>query len=599
MPDFSTFTEFFTTTDPTLIGIGVLGLLLIILIFRRPKDRAAPLQETLAARDAELQEARNAGSRADALAAERKTEIDRLNGDLSKLRLKLEEDASAARDAAARISSLETELRGEREEAEATVDRHKATLMERDAQADALREQVRGLTESGTAKSDEISTLRSRVSQLEADLRAADALAKTTAERTAEALRDLRAQISERDGQVRDLRARLDQAGADKQALTGQVNKLQAELKAQGEAAAEKIEIRSKVRDDMEAKFGELAREALKVQGEAFSKTNIEKLTATLTPLKEHVGHFERELKAVHQATVDDRAALKAEIRNLTQRSEAISKEATALTRALKSDQQKQGAWGEMILSSILERSGLREGEEYETQAHRTGTDGERLRPDVVVRIPGGKSLVVDSKVSLVAYTDAVNAETEEEAAAARKRHVASIRAHINGLSGKAYQAAEDLTVDYVILFVPIEGALSEALREDGALTEYALERHITIATPTTLMMALRTVSHVWAVERRNRNAEEIAKRAGLLYDKVVGFVSSMEGVGTRLRQAQDSYDVAIGQLSQGSGNLLRQTEMLKTLGARTTKSIGMEFETTGELPAPDDQVTVGTEAAE
>ena len=599
MPEFSTFTEFFTTTDPTLIGIGVLGLLLIILIFRRPKDRAAPLQETLAARDAELQEARNAGSRADALAAERKTEIDRLNGDLSKLRLKLEEDASAARDAAARISSLETELRGEREEAEATVDRHKATLMERDAQADALREQVRGLTESGTAKSDEISTLRSRVSQLEADLRAADALAKTTAERTAEALRDLRAQISERDGQVRDLRARLDQAGADKQALTGQVNKLQAELKAQGEAAAEKIEILSKVRDDMEAKFGELAREALKVQGEAFSKTNIEKLTATLTPLKEHVGHFERELKAVHQATVDDRAALKAEIRNLTQRSEAISKEATALTRALKSDQQKQGAWGEMILSSILERSGLREGEEYETQAHRTGTDGERLRPDVVVRIPGGKSLVVDSKVSLVAYTDAVNAETEEEAAAARKRHVASIRAHINGLSGKAYQAAEDLTVDYVILFVPIEGALSEALREDGALTEYALERHITIATPTTLMMALRTVSHVWAVERRNRNAEEIAKRAGLLYDKVVGFVSSMEGVGTRLRQAQDSYDVAIGQLSQGSGNLLRQTEMLKTLGARTTKAIGMEVETTGELPAPDDQVTVGTEAAE
>jgi DNA recombination protein RmuC len=592
MPEFSTYTEFFTTTDPTLIGIGVLGLLLIILIFRRPRDRTAPLEAALAARDAELREAQNAGSRADALAAERKTEIDRLNGDLSKLRLKLEEDASAARDAAARISSLETELRGEREEAEAAAARHEATLTERDAQADALREQVRGLTEAGTAKSDEISTLKSRISQLEADLRAAETLAKTTAERTSETLKDLRAQISERDGQVRDLRAKLDQAGTEKQALTGQVNKLQAELKAQGEAAAEKIEILSKVRADMEAKFGELAREALKIQGEAFSKTNIEKLTATLTPLKEHVGHFERELKAVHQATVDDRAALKAEIRNLTQRSEAISKEATALTRALKSDQQKQGAWGEMILANILERSGLREGEEYETQAQRTGTEGERLRPDVVVRIPGGKSLVVDSKVSLVAYTDAVNAETEEEAAAARKRHVASIRSHINGLSGKAYQAAEDLTVDYVILFVPIEGALSEALREDGALTEYALERHITIATPTTLMMALRTVSHVWAVERRNRNAEEIAKRAGLLYDKVVGFVSSMEGVGTRLRQAQDSYDVAIGQLSQGSGNLLRQTEMLKTLGARTTKSIGMEFETAGELPPPDDPVT-------
>jgi DNA recombination protein RmuC len=232
-----------------------------------------------------------------------------------------------------------------------------------------------------------------------------------------------------------------------------------------------------------------------------------------------------------------------------------------------------------MILANILERSGLREGEEYETQAHRTGPNGEQLRPDVVVRIPGGKSLVVDSKVSLVAYTDAVNAQTEEAAAAARKRHVASLKAHINGLSGKAYQAAEELSVDYVILFVPIEGALSEALREDGTLTEYALERHITIATPTTLMMALRTVSHVWAVERRNRNAEEIAKRAGLLYDKVAGFVSSMEGVGTRLRQAQGSYDVAIGQLTQGTGNLLRQTEKLKELGAKTSKSIGMDFD--------------------
>lgn len=579
MTELSRIIEVFRTADPVLTGLGILGLLLLILIFRRPKDRTAPLREALSARETELREAQTAGSRADALAEERKTEIDRLNGDLSKLRSKLDEDAQKSREDASRISSLETELRGEREEAAAATARHEATLRDRDAQADALREQVRGLTEAGAGKSDEISTLKSRISQLEADLRAAEALAKTTATRTTETLTDLRAQIAERDGQVRELRGKLDQAGAEKQALTGRVNKLQAELTAQGEAAAEKIEILSRVRADMEAKFGELAREALKVQGEAFSKTNIERLTATLTPLKEHVGHFERELKAVHQATVDDRAALKAEIRQLTQRSEDISKEATALTRALKSDQQKQGAWGEMILSNILERSGLREGEEYETQAHRTGTDGERLRPDVVVRIPGGKSLVVDSKVSLVAYTEAVNAETEEAAADARKRHVASLRAHINGLSGKAYQAAEDLTVDYVILFVPIEGALSEALREDGSLTEYALERHITIATPTTLMMALRTVSHVWAVERRNRNAEEIAKRAGLLYDKVVGFVSSMEGVGTRLRQAQDSYDVAIGQLSQGGGNLLRQTEMLKELGARTTKSIGMEFD--------------------
>lgn len=599
MTDFAKLLDRLETLDPVLVGLGLIGLLLLVLLFRRPKDQAGPLRDALTAKDLELRDAQTGAGRAEALAEERKAEIDRLNGDLSKLRHKLEEDAERASTAAARISALETELRGAQEEAGRAAARHQSQLDERSAEIDRLNGRIAELTRADEAKSEEISALQSRISRLDAELRAAGTLAETTAARTAEALADLRGQIAERDGQVRDLRTKLDQGGAEKQALTGQVNKLQAELKAQGEAAAEKIEILSSVRADMEAKFGELAREALKIQGEAFSATNLERLNATLTPLKEHVGHFERELKAVHQATIEDRAALKAEIKQLTQRSEAISQEATALTRALKSDQQRQGAWGEMILANILERSGLREGEEYETQAHRTGTDGERLRPDVVVRIPGGRSLVVDSKVSLVAYADAVNAETDAEAAAARKRHVTSLRAHINGLSGKSYQAAEDLTVDYVILFVPIEGALSEALREDGALTEYALERHVTIATPTTLMMALRTVSHVWAVERRNRNAEEIAKRAGLLYDKVAGFVSSMEGVGTRLRQAQDSYDAALGQLSQGSGNLLRQAEMLKALGAKTTKSIGMGFEETGALPPPDAPPAVGAEAAE
>lgn len=581
MTDFQWLQTRILAIDPVLFGICLIGLLLLILLFRRPKDQVGPLRDALAARDVELREAQNSASRAEALAEERRTEIDRLNGDLSKLRVKLDEAAERLSMGAAKISSLETQLQNEQD------------AMKR------LTPQMEDALRNGAARADEISALQRHISQIEAKLNSAAALAELTAAQTNQVQADLRGQIAERDGQVQALRGKLDEAGAEKQALTGEVNRLQAELTAQGEAAAEKIEMLSKVRADMEAKFGELAREALRVQGEAFSQTNIERLNATLTPLKEHVGHFERELKAVHQATVDDRAALKAEIRGLTQRSEAISKEATALTRALKSDQQRQGAWGEMILANILERSGLREGEEYETQAHRTGHEGERLRPDVVVRIPGGKSLVIDSKVSLLAYTEAVNAETDEEAAAARKRHVSSLRAHINGLSAKGYQTVERSTVDYVILFVPIEGALSEALREDGALTEYALERHITIATPTTLMMALRTVSHVWAVERRNRNAEEIAKRAGLLYDKVVGFVSSMEGVGTRLRQAQDYYDQAVGQLSQGSGNLLRQVEMLKVLGAKTTKSIAIEFDDAESLPLTELPLTAEADALE
>ncbi len=395
-----------------------------------------------------------------------------------------------------------------------------------------------------------------------------------------EALSDARElEIDRLNGDLSKLRAKLDQQAEEKREYSNKISRMEAEIRAEREASKDKIDTLTKFRQEMETKFRELSNEVLRVQGEAFSKSNLEKLEATLTPLKEHVGHFEKELKQVHQDTLKDREHLKAEISQLSKRSEAISQDALALTRALKGDQQKQGAWGEMILEGILERSGLREGEEYETQAHRVGNEGERLRPDVVVRIPGNKTLIIDSKVSLKAYTDAINAETEEEAAVARKRHVASLRSHINGLASKEYQSAEDATVDYVILFVPVEGALSEALREDGKLTEYALEKHITIATPTTLMMALRTVANVWAVERRNQNAEQIADRAGKLYDKVVGFVGSMESVGKRLGQASDAYDEAFNKLSRGRGNMLSQVESLKLLGAKTNKSINVEVE--------------------
>ena len=378
---------------------------------------------------------------------------------------------------------------------------------------------------------------------------------------------------------LKDLQEKIDEQNTQLRDQSNTITKIRAKNEAEQKAANEKIEILTKVRRDMEAQFKELAENALKAQGESFSKANIEKLEATLTPLKEHVGHFEKELRQVHEETVKDRERLKAEILQLSKRSEAISQEAISLTKALKGDTQIQGAWGEMVLESILERSGLREGEEYETQAHRIGASGERLRPDVVVRIPGGKSLVIDSKVSLLAYNDAVNAETDEDALRSRKQHLTSIKAHINALSAKGYQTAENSTVDYVILFVPIEGALSEALREDPALTEYALEKNITIATPTTLMMALKTIANVWAVDRRNQNAELIADRAGKLYDKVYGFVQSMERVGERLDQAQDSYGQAFSQLSKGRGNMISQVESLKNLGAKASKTIRTEFE--------------------
>ncbi len=504
----------------TLFVVIIVGLVVLLSRFRKPDTSRLTteidgLTATLAGKDAELREALTRADRSESLAVERKAEIDRLNGDLSKLRNRMDEDQQAHRILTGQVESLK---------AKETSDQ--SVSAERKSEILRLGEEVKA--ERGRVEAEQLAqqTLKSRISSLET---------QTESDRT---------------------------------------------------AADDKIALLSKIRDDMQERFRQIADEALKTQGDAFSKANIEKLEATLTPLKEHVGHFEKELREVHQETVKDRERLKAEITQLTLRSEAISQEAVALTRALKGDRQQQGAWGEMILEGILERSGLHEGEEYETQANRTGTEGERLRPDVVVHMPGGKSLVIDSKVSLNDYAAAVNAENDQAAAGSRKRHVLALRNHINGLSAKGYQRAENSTVDYVIMFIPIEGALSEALREDGTLTQFALDRNIMIATPTTLMLALRTVSHVWAVERRNVNAEAIATRAGLLYDKIVGFVGNMEKVGRSLEQANTAHGEAFGQLSRGRGNILGQVETLKSLGAKATKSIGIDFDAEGGLAA-------------
>ncbi|MGY6635082.1 MAG: DNA recombination protein RmuC [Alkalilacustris sp.] len=476
------------------------------------------------------------------------------------LRARARREAALRADLAARLADLEVATR-RADAAETETAARLRALDEASERAGALEARLHAATRTER-------DLTARAAALDARLEAA-----------VRRLSERREEIEAQQATVADLRARLEAEQAAQRDLQARIAGLTRALENEQARGEEKVALLSEVREDMQARFRDLADAALKRQGEVFSNESFTRLEATLTPLREHVGHFEKELRAVHQETARDRERLKAEIAALSKRSAEVSHEAMALTRALKGDRQRQGAWGEMILESILERSGLRAGEEYETQAARIGADGGRLRPDVVVRIPGDRTLVIDSKVSLNDYAAAVNTEDAEEAAQHRRRHVAALRAHIVGLADKGYQLAEDATVDYVIMFVPIEGALSEALREDGGLTAFALERHITIATPTTLMMALRTVAHVWAVERRNRNAEAIADRAGRLYDKLVGFLDNMETVGKRLEQAQGSYTDALNQLSKGRGNLLSQVETLKTLGARATKSIGVDYD--------------------
>lgn len=435
----------------------------------------------------------------------------------------------------------------------------------------------------------EAAALKSALARGEAALR--DSIARAERAETLLYARDQ--QMDEMARTIADQRADIDALLADRRDLELALTQTEERSAGQIRAANEKLEQLQKLREEMGAQFRDLAACALKTQGEDLARAHVDQLKTTLSPLRAHVEIFGKELKTMQDATQKERIELRKEIEALTRQTAQVSQDAHALTRALRADQQKQGAWGEMVLQTVLEGSGLREGAEYTRQAARTGKAGTRLRPDVVVHIPGDKTLVIDSKVSLTAYTYLVNATDDAASAEAARRHLQSLRGHIDGLSKKAYHAAEENSVDYVILFVPIEGALSEALRLDGGLTTWALERHITIATPTTLMMALKTVKHVWDVDRRNRNAEEIARRAGFLYDKVAGFVANMDQVGQRLGQAQDSYEKAFGQLSRGPGNILGQVDTLKRLGARATKSIEADFDAEPDrsaLESPVDQ---------
>ena len=355
--------------------------------------------------------------------------------------------------------------------------------------------------------------------------------------------------------------------------------RMETSLEMQHRGHAENMRLLNENGDRLKTEFKALAAQVMDTHGEKFERQNTERLKLVLQPLKEHIGKFESELRGVHEAAGKDRVALKAEIDMLTKRSMEVSEEAHNLTQALKGDAQKQGAWGEMVLATILERSGLREGEEYEVQVHHRDEHGQAFRPDVVVNLPGGRRLVVDSKVSLVAYERAVNADSDGAKAMALKAHVLSVKTHIDTLSAKKYHEMDDGAVDYVIMFMPIESAFAEAVKAQDDLAHYAGERNVLIASPTNLMMALKTVENLWSVERRNKNAMEIARQAGGLYDKFVGFAGNLEKVGTALDTAQKVQADAMKQLTSGKGNLAARVEGLKKLGARTEKQIAQEFD--------------------
>ena len=340
----------------------------------------------------------------------------------------------------------------------------------------------------------------------------------------------------------------------------------------------QKIEV-EQIRKDFQLEFQNIAGKLLDEKSQRFVETNKNNLDVLLNPLKENIKAFEEKVEKVYKAESDERNILRGEITQLMALNKQISDEAQNLTKALKGDNKKQGNWGEVILEKVLERSGLVRDREYRLQASITGPDGVRLQPDAIIDLPDDKHLIIDSKVSLIAYERLVNAETEEERKLHSKGHVESIRMHVQNLSSKNYHDLYQInSPDFVLLFVPIESSFSLAVQIDAGLFGDAWDKRVVIVSPSTLLATLRTIASIWKQERQNRNVLEIARLSGAMYDKFVGFVSDMESIGKNIKQSQSAYDNAFNKLVDGAGNLTKTAEKIKGLGAKANKQLDQKF---------------------
>ena len=351
--------------------------------------------------------------------------------------------------------------------------------------------------------------------------------------------------------------------------------RLEAELDSERKQGLGRIESLNEAKEALTNQFKNLANEILEDKSKRFTEQNAASLDALLKPLQTKLTEFKEQVSNSYGNEARERHALKSEIERLANLNLRMSDETRSLTQALKGDSKVQGNWGELVLESILESSGLRKGEEYLVQDSHTQTDGSRLQPDVVIKLPEGRSLVVDSKVSITAYARHAEATDPAKAEQELAAHIQSLRQHIQGLSGKNYSSLYGIgSVDFVLMFVPIEPAFLLALKTAPNLYQEAIAKNIVLVCPSTLMATLRTVAHLWRQDHQNRNALEIAKQCGSLYDKFVGFVDDLEKLGQRLDQAQTSYHDAFNKLKTGKGNLIRTAEKVRELGVKPSKNL-------------------------
>jgi DNA recombination protein RmuC len=506
-------------------GLAV-GLIVVGLFLKRRIDDAAHI-------------ARNEGQVELALLNERLTaateEVKRLRNDLA-----------------------ESEVQGEGLRQQLALSRNEgAQLAERASRVPVLEQELNAVRTATEEQGQQITALRQTLGGVES----------TSASRLQE--------IARLTGESQELAVRRDQLLGELHAVTNQFTEISTTLDAERRQNDEKLALLNDAREQLSNQFKALANEILEEKSKRFTEQNQTNIGQLLEPLKVKLTEFQGKVEEVYVQEGKDRSALATQVKHLMDLNRQLSDDAHNLTRALKGSSKTQGNWGEMILEKILESSGLRKGHEYDVQESHGREDGSRAQPDVIIHLPEERHIVVDAKVSLNAYEEYVNAEDDAGREAAFRRHLASVRGHIKELSDKNYHDIHGVkSLDFVLMFIPVEPAFMLAISQDNDLWQDAWKRNVLLVSPSTLLFVVRTVAHLWRQEQQNRNAQEIARRGAELYDKLVGFVDDLKGIGNRLTQAQRDYDSAYGKFVSGKGNVIRQAELLKGLGVKPGKTM-------------------------
>lgn len=388
-----------------------------------------------------------------------------------------------------------------------------------------------------------------------------------------------RAIAEEKSSRVPGLEEGLEMTKQENALLQAKLAELDTRLEDERRNAEEKLALLQTAREQLKIEFQNVANKIFEDKSQKFVEQNRENIEGILKPMREQLSDFKKKVEDVYDKESKDRISLLSEILHLKTLNERISEDAVNLTNALKGQSKTRGAWGEMILERVLEESGLQKGREYEVQSMYASEEGQRRHPDVIVHLPEGKDIVIDSKVSLTAYEKFCSADNEEQRGKRLKEHIMAIRAHVKGLSEKRYEELEGIrTLDFVLMFLPIEGAFWTAIESEQGLFNEAFNKNIMLVSPSTLLATLRIINNIWRYEDQNRNAIMIARKAGDLYDKFVGFVAALDDVGQKIGKAQESYHTARNRLTEGRGNLVKRSEELRQLGVKTQKDLPAEL---------------------